>query len=165
MFTYLLHEKDENLPEDLDKVNEEVKGVGDEVLVSVPCLPDDHLGVKHDEPAEDGQPNVQMSLQKIDSIHVQLVPVPLHLYLEKQLGPKEDVEEAKDEESGEPREESATQVEVLAIRSKESCAGEAGKDGGGEHEGGRHQGGVDHDRHGKEGSEAETCEEGEGHQH
>ena len=63
MFTHLLHEKDENLPEDLDKVNEEVKGVGDEVLVSIPGLPDDHLGVKHDEPAEDGQPDVQMSLQ------------------------------------------------------------------------------------------------------
>ena len=80
VFTYLLHEKDENLPEDLDEVNEEVKGVGNEVLVSVPCLSDDHLGVKHDEPAEDSQPNVQMSLQKIYSISVQLVPVPVHLY-------------------------------------------------------------------------------------
>ena len=78
MFTYLLHEKDENLPEDLDEVNEEVKGVGNEVLVSVPCLSDDHLGVKHDEPAEDSQPNVQMSLQKFDSICVQLVPK--HMY-------------------------------------------------------------------------------------
>lgn len=65
MFTHLLHEKDENLPEDLDKVNEEVKGMSNEVLVSIPSLPDDHLGVKHDEPAEDGQPDVQMSLQKL----------------------------------------------------------------------------------------------------
>ena len=65
MFTHLLHEKDENLPEDLDKVNEEVKGMSNEVLVSIPGLPDDHLGVKHDEPAEDGQPDVQMSLQKL----------------------------------------------------------------------------------------------------
>ena len=71
MFTYLLHEKDKNLPEDLDKVNEEVEGVGNEVLIPVPCLPDDHLGVEHDEPTEDGQPNVQMSLQEINSICVQ----------------------------------------------------------------------------------------------
>merc|ERR1719376_1327315 len=112
----------------LDKVDEEVEGVGDEVLVSIPGLPDDHLGVKHDEPAEDGQPDVQMSL-------------------EQQLGPKEDVEESEEEEGGESRKESATQVEILAIRSKKSCASEASKDGGGEHEGGRHQGGVDHDCH------------------
>jgi len=120
--------------------------MGNEVLVSIPSLPDDHLGVKHDEPAEDGQPNVQVSL-------------------EKQLGPEEDVEESQKEESGEPGEESATQVEVLAIRSKESCACEAGEDGGGEHESRWHQGGVDHDRHGQEGPETETSEEGEGHEH
>ena len=90
---------------------------------------------------------------------------PLYGYLEKQLGPKEDVEEPEEEESGEPRQESATQVKVLAIRSKESCTGEAGKDGRGEHESGWHQGGVDHDRHGEEGPKAQTCEEGEGHQH
>ena len=71
MFTHLLHEKDKNLPEDLDKVNEEVEGVGNEVLIPVPCLPDDHLGVEHDEPTEDGQPNVQMSLQEINLICVQ----------------------------------------------------------------------------------------------
>jgi len=93
--------------------------MGNEVLVSIPSLPDDHLGVKHDEPAEDGQPNVQMSL-------------------EQQLGPKEDVEESEEEEGGESGEESATKIEILPIRSKKSCAGEAGKDGGGEHEGGRH---------------------------
>ena len=68
MFTYLLHKKDKNLPEDLDKVDEEVEGVGNKVLVPVPGLPDDHLGVKHDEPTEDCQSDVQMSLQKIDSI-------------------------------------------------------------------------------------------------
>ena len=59
-------------------------------------------------------------------------------YLEQQLGPKEDVEESEEEEGGESGEESATKIEILPIRSKKSCAGEAGKDGGGEHEGGRH---------------------------
>ena len=38
--------------------------MGDEVLVSVPGLPDDHLGVEHDEAAEDGQADVQVSLQQ-----------------------------------------------------------------------------------------------------
>ena len=60
--SYLLHEEDEDLPEDLDEVDEEVEGVGDEVLVSVPGLPDDHLGVEHDEAAEDGQPDVEVGL-------------------------------------------------------------------------------------------------------
>ena len=77
-------------------------------------------------------------------------------YLEQQLGPKEDVEESEEEEGGESREESATQVKILAIRSKKSCAGEASKDGGGEHEGGRHQGGVDHDCHRQEGPKAKA---------
>ena len=60
---YLLHEEDEDLPEDLDEVDEEVEGVGDEVLVSVPGLPDDHLGVEHDEATEDGQPDVEVGLK------------------------------------------------------------------------------------------------------
>ena len=38
--------------------------MGDEVLVSVPSLPDDDLGVEHDEAAEDGQADVQVSLQQ-----------------------------------------------------------------------------------------------------
>ena len=38
--------------------------MGDEVLVSVPGLPDDHLGVEHDEAAEDGQADVQVSLRQ-----------------------------------------------------------------------------------------------------
>ena len=61
--THLLHEEDEDLPEDLDEVDEQVEGVGDEVLVTVPRLPDDHLGVEHDETAEDGQTNVEVCLQ------------------------------------------------------------------------------------------------------
>ena len=91
----------------------------------------------------------------------------LHLqgYLEKQLGPKEDVKETEEEEGGEAREEGATKVEVLAIWSKESCPGKAGKDGGGKHESWGHQGGVDHDRHGEEGPKTESRKEGEGHEH
>ena len=61
---YLLHEEDEDFPEDLDKVNEEIQGVGDEVLVTIASLPDDHLGVEHDEPTEDCQANVEMGLER-----------------------------------------------------------------------------------------------------
>jgi len=120
--------------------------VGDEVLVSVPGLPDDHLGVEHDEAAEDGQADVQVSL-------------------EKQLGSEEDVEKAKDEESGESREESAAKIEVLAIRGEQGSAGEASEYGRGEHEGGGHKRGVHHDCHGEEGAQAESSEKGEGHEH
>ena len=38
---YLLHEKDQNLSEYLDKVDEKIQGVGNEVLVSILGLPDD----------------------------------------------------------------------------------------------------------------------------
>ena len=61
-FSYLLHEKDQNLPEDLDKVDEKIQGVGNEVLVSILGLPDDQLGVEHDETTEDSQPDPDVSL-------------------------------------------------------------------------------------------------------
>ena len=108
--------------------------MGDEVLVSIPRFPDDHLGVKHDEPAEDGEPDVQVSLKKLFKSLCRCKHLHLQGYLEKQLGPKEDVKETEEEEGGEAREEGATKVEVLAIWSKESCPGKAGKDGGGKHE-------------------------------
>ena len=61
-FSHLLHEKDQNLPEDLDKVDEKIQGVGNEVLVSILGLPDDQLGVEHDETTEDSQPDPDVSL-------------------------------------------------------------------------------------------------------
>ena len=36
--TDLLHEKNENLSEDLNKINEQVQGMGNKVLVSTSCL-------------------------------------------------------------------------------------------------------------------------------
>jgi len=104
----LLHEEDEDLPEDLDKVNEEIQGVGNEVSVTITSLPDDDLGVEHDESTEDGQANIQMGL-------------------EEELGPEEDVEESKDQEGGESRHEGSTKIEIFAIRSKEGGSSEAGK--------------------------------------
>ena len=174
--THLLHEEDEDLPEDLDEVDEEVEGVGDEVLVAVPCLPDDHLGVEHDEPTEDGQANVEVCLQYwfylspfvvylfiFVKLQSKTFAVPGHL--EEELGPEEDVEEAEDEEGGEAREERAAEVEVLTVGRHKGRAREAGEDRRGEHEGRGHQGGVHHDGHGEEGAHAQPGEEGEGHEH
>ena len=48
----LLPKQNENFSEDLNKVDEKVEGVGDEVLVSHLGLPDNQLGVEHDEAAE-----------------------------------------------------------------------------------------------------------------
>ena len=152
--------------------------MGDEVLVSVPGLPDDHLGVEHDEAAEDGQADVQVSLQPcpMSTLHISQDQMKWqarlwyrefchNLDLEKQLGSEEDVEKAKDEESGESREESAAKIEVLAIRGEQGSAGEASEYGRGKHEGGGHQRGVHHDCHGEEGAQAESSEEGEGYEH
>ena len=62
---YLLHEQDQNFSEDLNKVNEEVQRVGNEVLVSIASLPDDDLGVEHDEATEDTKTNPDVSLKTI----------------------------------------------------------------------------------------------------
>ena len=59
---YLLHEKNQNFSEDLNKVNEKVQRMCNEVLVSVAGFSDDHLGVKHDEATEDSQSNPEVSL-------------------------------------------------------------------------------------------------------
>ena len=59
---YLLHKKNQNFSEDLNKVNEEVQRVGNEILVSIASFPDDHLGVEHDKSTEDCQSNPEMSL-------------------------------------------------------------------------------------------------------
>lgn len=142
----LLHEEDEDLPEDLDKVNEEIQGVGDEVFVTIASLPDDDLGVEHDEPTEDCQADVEMSL-------------------EEKLGPEEDVGQAEDEEGGEAGHEGATEIEILAIWSKEGGSSEASKDCRGDHEGGGHQGGVHHDGHLEKGSETKTSQECKSQQH
>ena len=64
MLYYLLHKKNQNFSEDLNKVNEKVEGVGNEVLVSVASLSDDHLGVEHDEATEDCQSNPEVSLEQ-----------------------------------------------------------------------------------------------------
>ena len=61
--THLLHEEDEDLPEDLGEVDEELEGVGDEVLVSAASLLNDHLGVVHDESTEEEEAGPQVSLE------------------------------------------------------------------------------------------------------
>ncbi len=61
--SHLLHEDDEDLPEDLDEVDEEVEGMGDEVPVPAAPLLDDHLGVPDDEPAEEEETAPQIDLE------------------------------------------------------------------------------------------------------
>merc|ERR1711911_228045 len=105
----LLHKQNKNFSEDLDKVNEKVKGVGDEVLVSHPCLPDDQLGVEHDEAAEDRQAEPDVSL-------------------EQELRSEEDVGESQPHEGGESGHEGSSEIEILAVRSHQGGAGEAAED-------------------------------------
>jgi len=142
----LLHQEDEDLPEDLDEVDEEIEGVGNEVLVTIASFSDDDLGVKHDESTEDGQPNVKMCL-------------------EKQLGPEENVSQAENEEGREARHEGSTEIKILAIWSKQSSSCKASKHGRGDHEGGGHQGGVHHDGHLQERTQAKTSQECKAEKH
>jgi len=142
----LLHQEDEDLPEDLDKVNEEVQGVCNEVPITIASLPDDDLGVEHDEAAEDSQTNVKMCL-------------------EQKLGPEEDISEPEDEKGREARHEGATEIEILAIWSKEGSSSKASKDRGCDHEGRGHQGGVHHDCHLQERAQTKTSQEGKSKQH
>jgi len=142
----LLHEEDEDLPEDLNKVDEEIQGVGNEVPVTVTGLPDNDLGVEHDESTEDDQANVEMGL-------------------EEELGPEEDVEESEEEEGGESGHEGASKIEVLAIWSKQGSSSEASKDSRSDHEGGGHQGGVHHDGHLQQGAQTKSSQECKAEQH
>ena len=63
-FTHLLHEEDEDLPEELDEVDEEVEGVPDGVLVAPAALLDDGLRVVDHEAAEDQQAAPQVQLEQ-----------------------------------------------------------------------------------------------------
>jgi len=114
--------------------------VCNEVPITIASLPDDHLGVEHDEAAEDSETNVKMCL-------------------EQKLGPEEDISEPEDEKSGEARHEGSTEIEILAIWSKESCSSKASKHGRGDHEGRGHQSGVHHDGHLQERTQAKTSQE------
>ena len=74
-----------------------------------------------------------------------IVPSNIDLvYLEQKLRSEEDVGESKPHEGGESGHESAPEVEVFSVRSHQRGAGEAAKDGGGDHEGGGEDGGVHH---------------------
>ena len=57
--------KDQNVPENLLEVDEEIQGVGDAVLVSASRLPDYQLGVVSNEATEHSQPNPDLNLYKI----------------------------------------------------------------------------------------------------
>jgi len=72
----LLHEKDQNLSEDLHEVNEKVQRVSDEILVSAPSFLDYHLSVPHDESTENQKSTPQV-------------------HLENQLGLEKDVQESQ----------------------------------------------------------------------
>jgi len=142
----LLHKQNKNFSEDLDKVDEKVEGMGDKVLVSHPGLPDDQLGVEHDEAAEHSQAKPDVSL-------------------EQELRSEKDVCESKPHEGGESGHESASKVEILAIRSHQRGPSEAAEDGGGDHEGGGHDAGVHHHGHLEEGAHAKAGQEPESQEH
>jgi len=110
----LLHQQDQNLSENLHKIDEQIERVGNEVTVSVLGLPDDDLSVEHDEATEYKEPDVQMDL-------------------EQQLGSEENVEKPKDEEGVESGEESSTEIEILTVRSEQCSSGETSEDNRGQH--------------------------------
>jgi len=120
--------------------------VSDEILVPHPGLPNDHLGIEHDEAAEDSESDVDMEL-------------------EKKLRPEKDVEEAEEEEGVEAREEGSTKVEVFTIRGKKGSSCEGGKDRGGEHESRGDNGRVEPDGHAHQGSQPQACQEGKTKEH
>lgn len=57
--------KDQNVPENLLEVDEEIQCVGNIVLVSTSCLPDYQLGVVSNEATEHSQPNPDLDLYNI----------------------------------------------------------------------------------------------------
>ena len=59
----LLHQNDDDLPEDLDEVDEQLHRVRNEVAVAASLLLDDHLRVPDDEAAEQKKACPQVDLE------------------------------------------------------------------------------------------------------
>ena len=137
--------------------------MSDEVLVSVPCFPDDELGVEHDEATEDRHSNPEVSLQQSCQPHKYFLKADTDL--EEHGGPEEDVEESQPEESGESRQESSAKIQILTIRSRKSSSSEAGEHDAGDHEGGGDDAGVHHHGQLQHGSHAQASQEPESQEH
>ena len=67
--TYLLHEENQNLSENLHEVDEKVERVSDKVPVSSATLQNDHLCIPDDEAAEkkEASPQVHLKIQNWNS--------------------------------------------------------------------------------------------------
>ena len=138
--------------------------MGNEVPVSVPGLPDDQLGVEHDEATEDSQtdPNVCLNSLRLES---ERYWKHYRSDLEEELRPEEDVDEAQPDEGGEPRAEHPGQVEILPVRGHQRGSSEAGKDCGGHQECSGDDARVHRDGHLEERSHAKSSQKSEAHQH
>jgi len=120
--------------------------VSDEVGVSAAPLQHDHLGVPHDEAAEQSQAQPHVNLKE-------------HLRLEKDVG------QSHPEEGGESADQCSSEEEVLSVGGEEGGGGEGGEDDGGEEEGVGDDGRVDPDGHVQQRSHSQSGEEGEAQEH
>lgn len=122
--------------------------MGNEVPVATTSFLDDHLGVPHDEAAEDeqGDPQVHLKRRGTSSTNIQKVKNSLSC-LENQVGLEKDVQQPQPQEHGQGGEEGASKVQVLSIRGKEGGSREAGENHRREQQGIRDDGGVYSDGH------------------
>lgn len=112
----LIHgQKDHQLPEDGDKVQEQVHTVPDVILVSHLSFLDDELSVKQHESTHDGQTEVHMGLEDHDRAN-------------------ENVDQGHEHEDGEAGHQSASQEQVAPALGIQSTHGEAQEDDGGAQE-------------------------------
>ena len=142
----LLHQNDDDLPEDLDEVDEQLHRVRNEVAVAASLLLDDHLRVPDDEAAEQKKACPQVDLED-------------QLWLEK------DVQEAEPEESWEAAHQGATEEQVVAVGGDQGSARKCGKDHGGHQECVGDYSRVDPHGHVKNWAGSEASQESETEQH
>lgn len=136
-----LHE----VTEQLDKVNEQIHCVPDEVVVSSPAFSHNELSVVKYKAAHDGQTKV-------------------HVHLVKESWAEENVGKAEHQEPAQSGHEGTPKVEPLPLVAEEGADGEANEDQTGPHQGRRYNAGIDPNDDVHEWAESHTGQEGEPHQ-
>ena len=92
------------------KVDEEIQGVGDVVLVSASRLPDYQLGVVSNEATEHSQPNPDLDLYKIMIGSMSRTQFKKKIYLEEERGLEKNIKKCDAEDGVESISERFTKM-------------------------------------------------------
>ena len=89
---YLLGQKDQQIAENIDEINEKINRVPDVIFVSKTALSDDQLSVIKNKSAHNGKSNIEVHLElKHRIIFISFTLLYNLSYLENQIGSNDDI--------------------------------------------------------------------------